>query len=96
MRVWTGVEPYNYAPYMGLSTQFIGQIPHHSPHLPEVGLTIDRCIISTVSDGHNLLGTTFSNMQRLNAHLHTKKTPPYIINLDPAVLQVPFPANIGK
>ena len=22
------VEPYNYAPYMGLSTQSIGQIPH--------------------------------------------------------------------
>ena len=29
--MWTGVEPYNYAPYMGLSTQSIGQIPHHSP-----------------------------------------------------------------
>ena len=29
--VWTGVEPYNYTPYMGLSTQSIGQIPHHSP-----------------------------------------------------------------
>ncbi len=30
--LWTGVEPYNYAvPYMGLSTQSIGQIPHHSP-----------------------------------------------------------------
>ena len=30
------VEPYNYAPYMGLSTQF--KFP-----LGEVGLTIDRC-----------------------------------------------------
>lgn len=36
--------------------------------------------------------TTF--MQRLNSHLHTKKTPPYVINLDPAVLKVPFGANI--
>ena len=47
MGVWTGVEPYNYAPYVGLSTQSIGQIPHHSsisPQVGEVGLTIVRCI----------------------------------------------------
>jgi GPN-loop GTPase len=36
--------------------------------------------------------TTF--MQRLNSHLHTKNTPPYVINLDPAVLKVPFGCNI--
>ncbi|KAF9113408.1 hypothetical protein BGX27_001638 [Mortierella sp. AM989] len=36
--------------------------------------------------------TTF--MQRLNAHLHTKKQPPYILNLDPAVASLPFSANI--
>uniref|UniRef100_A0A3P8ZKM1 GPN-loop GTPase n=1 Tax=Esox lucius TaxID=8010 RepID=A0A3P8ZKM1_ESOLU len=36
--------------------------------------------------------TTF--VQRLTAHLHTKKSPPYVINLDPAVHEVPFPANI--
>ena len=30
------VEPYNYAPYMGLSTQSIGQIPHHSPISPSL------------------------------------------------------------
>ncbi|RIA98737.1 hypothetical protein C1645_749141 [Glomus cerebriforme] len=36
--------------------------------------------------------TTF--MQRLNAHLHSKKKPPYVINLDPAVTQLPFTANI--
>ncbi|KAK3753596.1 hypothetical protein RRG08_010015 [Elysia crispata] len=35
-----------------------------------------------------------SFVQRLTAHLHAKKTPPYVINLDPAVLEVPFPANI--
>ncbi|CAG5135765.1 unnamed protein product [Candidula unifasciata] len=35
-----------------------------------------------------------SFVQRLTAHLHTKKSPPYVINLDPAVLEVPFPANI--
>src|SRR6266566_1088386 len=36
--------------------------------------------------------TTF--MQRINAHLHAQKEPPYIINLDPAVLNVPFESNI--
>ncbi|KAK1771614.1 hypothetical protein QBC33DRAFT_158117 [Phialemonium atrogriseum] len=36
--------------------------------------------------------TTF--MQRINAHLHTRKEPPYTINLDPAVLNVPFDCNI--
>ncbi|CAG8679143.1 20783_t:CDS:2 [Gigaspora margarita] len=36
--------------------------------------------------------TTF--MQRLNAHLHSVKKPPYVLNLDPAVSQLPFTANI--
>lgn len=36
--------------------------------------------------------TTF--MQRLNSHLHSKKKRPYVINLDPAVLKVPFGTNI--
>ncbi|XP_065920018.1 GPN-loop GTPase 1-like [Dysidea avara] len=36
--------------------------------------------------------TTF--MQRISTHLYSKKCPPYCINLDPAVNQVPFPANI--
>jgi len=35
-----------------------------------------------------------SFVQRLTAHLFAKKCPPYVINLDPAVLEVPFPANI--
>lgn len=33
-------------------------------------------------------------MQRVNAHLHSKEDPPYVINLDPAVLSVPFESNI--
>ncbi|EOD46066.1 putative atpase npa3 protein [Neofusicoccum parvum UCRNP2] len=36
--------------------------------------------------------TTF--MQRINAYLHSKKEPPYVINLDPAVRTVPFDSNI--
>ncbi|KAA8903628.1 hypothetical protein TRICI_005665 [Trichomonascus ciferrii] len=33
-------------------------------------------------------------MQRLNSHLHAEKKPPYVINLDPAVMKVPFGPNI--
>lgn len=36
--------------------------------------------------------TTF--MQRLNSHIHTQKRIPYIINLDPAVKNVPYGASI--
>ena len=55
MWVWTGVEPYNYAPYMGLSTQYYRTNPPSFPYLPkvgEVGHTIDRCIndMSFLSD----------------------------------------------
>ena len=35
--------------------------------------------------------TTF--VQRLNSHLSASQTP-YVVNLDPAVLKVPYPANI--
>uniref|UniRef100_A0A3Q3DTN9 GPN-loop GTPase n=1 Tax=Hippocampus comes TaxID=109280 RepID=A0A3Q3DTN9_HIPCM len=38
--------------------------------------------------------TTF--VQRLTAHLRSLQSPPYVINLDPAVRDLPFPANIGK
>ena len=33
-------------------------------------------------------------MQRINSHLHSKRRPPYVINLDPAVRTVPFESNI--
>jgi len=33
-------------------------------------------------------------MQRINSHLHSKREPPYVINLDPAVRTVPFECNI--
>jgi len=36
--------------------------------------------------------TTF--MQRINSYLHSKRTPPYVVNLDPAVRTVPFESNI--
>ena len=33
-------------------------------------------------------------MQRMNAHIRTKRKVPYILNLDPAVNEIPYPANI--
>ncbi|KAK5259690.1 hypothetical protein LTR67_001345 [Exophiala xenobiotica] len=36
--------------------------------------------------------TTF--MQRINNYLHVNKTKPYVLNLDPAVITVPFQPNI--
>jgi len=36
--------------------------------------------------------TTF--VQRLTSHLHSKGSPPYVVNLDPACREVPYPANI--
>lgn len=36
--------------------------------------------------------TTF--VQQLTSRLHSRKKPPYVINLDPACREVPYPANI--
>ncbi|TRM66579.1 hypothetical protein BD626DRAFT_483137 [Schizophyllum amplum] len=33
-------------------------------------------------------------VQRINSYLHSKSTPPYVLNLDPAVSYVPFEPNI--
>ncbi|WWD16326.1 hypothetical protein CI109_100752 [Kwoniella shandongensis] len=33
-------------------------------------------------------------MQRLNSHLNSRNSPPYILNLDPAVSHMPYSANI--
>merc|ERR1719228_466307 len=36
--------------------------------------------------------TTF--VQRLTSHLHSNGSPPYVVNLDPACRELPYPANI--
>jgi len=46
----------------------------------------------TKANGPGSGKTTF--MQRINSHLHAQKEPPYVINLDPAVRNVPFESNI--
>lgn len=33
-------------------------------------------------------------VQRVTAHLHSVKRPPYVVNLDPACSEVPYPANV--
>lgn len=33
-------------------------------------------------------------MRRINSHLHAQDTPPYVVNLDPATLNLPFDCNI--
>ncbi len=33
-------------------------------------------------------------LQRINSELHIRKTPGYIVNLDPAVLNVPYSPNV--
>jgi len=38
----------------------------------------------------------FISLQRITAHLYGTETHPYVINLDPAVHEVSFPANIGN
>lgn len=35
-------------------------------------------------------------IQKLTEYLYNKKIPPYVINLDPACKEVPYPANIGE
>ncbi|XP_067999221.1 GPN-loop GTPase 1 [Melanerpes formicivorus] len=53
---------------------------------------------ATAASGVLVLGMTGSGkttfVQRLTAHLHGQRCPPYVINLDPAVHDLPFPANI--
>uniref|UniRef100_UPI00358F61E7 GPN-loop GTPase 1 isoform X2 n=1 Tax=Myxine glutinosa TaxID=7769 RepID=UPI00358F61E7 len=36
----------------------------------------------------------FFFLRRTNAFLHTKQRPPYVVNLDPAVSETPYPCNI--
>jgi len=53
-------------------------------------LTKPCCIIVLGMAGSGK--TTF--VQRLTSHLHSKGSPPYVVNLDPACREVPYPANI--
>lgn len=38
--------------------------------------------------------TTLIN--KLTQYLYSKESPPYVLNLDPACREVPYPANIGR
>lgn len=49
--------------------------------------------ITTTTAGMAGSGKT-TLIQRINSYLHQKQLPGYIINLDPAVTQLPYDANI--
>ncbi|XP_056005231.1 GPN-loop GTPase 1-like [Ostrea edulis] len=66
------------------------EIPSSSSDLKPEQAKKPTCILVLGMAGSGK--TTF--VQRITAHLHAKKTPPYVINLDPAVHEVPYPANI--
>jgi GPN-loop GTPase len=51
-------------------------------------LVHSQCYLTTAGSGK----TTF--MQRINSYLHSKRQQPYVLNLDPAVMSVPFECNI--
>lgn len=57
---------------------------------PQVDGPLPTCIIVLGMAGSGK--TTW--VQRLTAHLHTVKRPPYVVNLDPACSRVPYPANV--
>ncbi|XP_062501715.1 GPN-loop GTPase 1-like [Corticium candelabrum] len=63
-----------------------GQSSDHAVSKPQLPV----CILCLGMAGSGK--TTF--VQRINAHLHAQKMQPYVINLDPACYEVPFPANI--
>ncbi|CAN0380102.1 unnamed protein product [Lampetra fluviatilis] len=57
---------------------------------PEGAASLPACLIVLGMAGSGK--TTF--VQRVTAYLHTHRRAPYVINLDPAVYDLPFPANI--
>ncbi|KAJ3300500.1 hypothetical protein HK104_011005 [Borealophlyctis nickersoniae] len=74
-------------PAAGSSSSTPTMSGHEQPSPSEKKPTVMICI-GMAGSGK----TTF--MQRVNSYLHTKKNPAYVINLDPAVGQLPFGANI--
>jgi len=70
-----------------------GPSPDPGPGLAPASATIPKkpcCIIVLGMAGSGK--TTF--VQRLTSQLHAAGSPPYVVNLDPACREVPYPANI--
>lgn len=68
--------------------------PAEPVHSNQATSSIDKDVpVATIVVGMAGAGkTTF--MQRLNSHLMRRRHRPYVLNLDPAVLTLPYPANI--
>jgi len=62
--------------------------PNHSPYPPQHYKVDDGAFAGMAGSGKTTL------LQRVNAYLHQTGNPAYILNLDPAVLEVPYEANI--
>lgn len=71
--------------------------PNQHPTSP-TNTSLARPRTHTTARRHRLAGMAGSGkttlIQRINSHLHARKLPGYIINLDPAVTQLPYSANI--
>ncbi|CAI4232100.1 unnamed protein product [Auanema sp. JU1783] len=72
----------------GCSNTPINLIPKSDYVEPNIEIPPTVLVLGMAGSGK----TSF--VQRLSAHLHSKNTPPYVINLDPAVHKVPYPANV--
>ncbi|XP_074717208.1 GPN-loop GTPase 1 isoform X2 [Strix uralensis] len=68
----------------------VGKMAAASEELAAAAAAAPVCVLVLGMAGSGK--TTF--VQRLAAHLHGQRCPPYVINLDPAVRGLPFPANI--
>ncbi|XP_001380527.1 GPN-loop GTPase 1 isoform X1 [Monodelphis domestica] len=74
-------------PSSGPETAETPEDPHSQPR-PRPRPPVCLLVLGMAGSGK----TTF--VQRLTGYLHGLGSPPYVINLDPAVHEVPFPANI--
>ena len=54
----------------------------------EKGKTVASIVLGMAGSGKTTL------MQRINAHVHERNNPSYMLNLDPAVLHVPYKVHI--
>ena len=52
------------------------------------GKTVASIVLGMAGSGKTTL------MQRINAHVHERNNPSYMLNLDPAVLHVPYKVHI--
>jgi len=65
-----------------------GPGPGFAPTVAKVGAPVAMIVLGMAGSGKTTL------MQRLHSHVHTRSWPSYSVNLDPAVMHLPFTPNI--